>query len=248
MAERPRRTAQIRRRLQRPGIPPQQAPRHETRQMAMPAQAPRMRRRSQHLRPHPRPRRRRHPRPGQPPGRMPALPQPEDRPAGRRVQAPRRQPRPGPAAPDSLVMLTVVTGPPCAGKTTYVQKHARPGDVVVDFDDIAQALGSPVAHGHGGHHWKVAIEARDAAITAAEGCHQQGARVWIIDSRPAPSRRAWYARQGARLVDLTASPAELHRRADQAGRPADWHGRIDQFLAVRPAQAGDPVARPRTAW
>jgi hypothetical protein len=140
-------------------------------------------------------------------------------------------------------MLTIVTGPPCAGKTTHIRQHAMPGDVIIDFDAIAQAVGSPVEHGHGDHHWKVAIEARDAAIRAAVGCHHRGARVWVIDSRPAPGKRAWYSKQGGTLVDLAAEPAELHRRATAAGRPPSWHGRIDQFLA-----APGPAVQQRTRW
>jgi hypothetical protein len=138
-------------------------------------------------------------------------------------------------------MLTVVTGAPCSGKTTYVRQHAHPGDVIVDFDAIAQALGSQVEHGHGNAHWKVAIEARDAAITAAVGCHEKGARAWIIDSRPTQAKRDWYRRHGGRIVDLAADAAELHRRADAAGRPQSWHGQIDTFLAGSAVQV-------RTQW
>lgn len=39
-------------------------------------------------------------------------------------------------------MLTVITGPPCGGKTQYARKHALPGEVIVDFDAIAVELGS----------------------------------------------------------------------------------------------------------
>ena len=35
---------------------------------------------------------------------------------------------------------TVVTGPPCSGKTTYILEHMAEGDVMVDFDRIAQAI------------------------------------------------------------------------------------------------------------
>lgn len=35
-------------------------------------------------------------------------------------------------------MLTVITGAPCSGKSTYLGQHARPDDIVIDFDAIAQ--------------------------------------------------------------------------------------------------------------
>jgi hypothetical protein len=38
--------------------------------------------------------------------------------------------------------VTLVCGPPCAGKTTHVQQHAVEGDTVLDQDQIAQAIGS----------------------------------------------------------------------------------------------------------
>lgn len=126
-------------------------------------------------------------------------------------------------------MLTVVTGPPCSGKSTYVRQHARPGHVIIDFDQLAQALGSPVTHGHDDPVWKVTIEARDAAITAAVRLRGK-AHVWVVDSRPSQAKRDWYARQGARFVDMEAPREELHRRATAAGRPQSWHSRIDQFL------------------
>jgi hypothetical protein len=121
-------------------------------------------------------------------------------------------------------MLTIVTGPPCAGKTTWVRQHAKPGDIIVDFDLIAQAVGSPVTHGHDRPLWKVAIEARQAAITAAVGQARQGATAWVIDSRPTEPARQAYLKAGA-------------------GRPDSWHRRIDEFLA-----GPDPPPRRRHAW
>lgn len=141
-----------------------------------------------------------------------------------------------------MVNLTVITGPPCAGKTTYARQHALPGDITVDFDAIAQALGSPVSHGHDSHLAEVAAAAWSAAIREALrrlGRH----RTWIIDSKPSPWRCGEYDRAGARYVRLTAAAAELHRRADAAGRPAAWHARIDQFLAGH-----DPQPRTVTRW
>lgn len=45
-------------------------------------------------------------------------------------------------------MITFVLGPPCAGKSTWVKETARPGDVVVDYDQLALALGSQSSHDH----------------------------------------------------------------------------------------------------
>lgn len=126
-------------------------------------------------------------------------------------------------------MLTVVTGPPCSGKTTYVAEHAQPGDVTIDLDTLAQALGSPVHHGHSDTHTRVAQAARRAAISAAIGHHHRGARVWVIECDPGKDRRAQYHRAGARFVSLSVPRAELHRRAQD--RPPEWHALIDRQAA-----------------
>jgi len=141
-----------------------------------------------------------------------------------------------------MVTLTVITGPPCSGKTTYARQHAKPGDIIIDFDQIAQALGSPVTHGHDRPIWKVTIEARAAAIKAAVRQHQQGATAWIIDSQPTTQTRHAYQQAGARIIDLTATREELHRRAAQ-DRPPSWHARIDQFI-----DGTDPQPRTVTRW
>jgi hypothetical protein len=141
-------------------------------------------------------------------------------------------------------MLTVITGPHCSGKSTYARQHAVPGDIVIDFDLIAQALGSPVTHGHDPQFRKVAMDARDGAITGAIALHRQGTRVWIIHGRPTAAAEAYYARQGGRLVRLSAGRDELHRRADADGRPASYHALIDEWFGG----GGDPRPAGRTTW
>jgi predicted transcriptional regulator len=147
-------------------------------------------------------------------------------------------------------MLTVVTGPPCAGKSTYIRQHAMPDDIVIDFDQIAQALGSQVTHGHSPHIAAVAAEARHAAIKEAIGQHQAGRRVWIADTSPGERRRWQYRNAGARIITCTAEPAELHRRASE-NRPASWHAAIDQWMAESSNTASyhaESEARPATTW
>lgn len=66
-------------------------------------------------------------------------------------------------------MLTVVIGPPAAGKSTWVLERAKPGDIVIDFDRLAVALsatgGDP--HDHPPAVAAVTRAARTAAIEAA---------------------------------------------------------------------------------
>lgn len=129
-------------------------------------------------------------------------------------------------------MLTVITGPPCAGKSTYLRQHAVPGSITIDFDDLARALGSPVTHGHDmAHHW-TAVRARDAAIAEALTWHRRQVPVWIVDTSPPPARLRQYEAAEAGFVRLAAPAAELHRRA-AAGRPPEWHDRIDRWLGGR---------------
>lgn len=122
-------------------------------------------------------------------------------------------------------MLTIVTGPPCSGKSVYVREHAQPGDIVIDFDTIAAALGSPVTHGHDPVFLTVATVARRAAIEVVLAGIDRPA--WIIDSKLHPMRKRMYAAAGAHFVTMSVARAELHRRAHAAGRPDICHELID---------------------
>lgn len=57
------------------------------------------------------------------------------------------RPEPPPAPPRANSMqshriLKIVCGPPGSGKTTYVNQHKQPGEIVFDYDYIAEALGA----------------------------------------------------------------------------------------------------------
>lgn len=124
-------------------------------------------------------------------------------------------------------MITVVTGAPCSGKTTYVRNHAAVGDIVIDFDTMAQAFGSPTTHDHSAPMRHVTIQARKAAIAAALTVTMTN--VWIVDCNPSDARLAAYGAAGATVVTMHATVEELHRRAD-AERPGLWHSLIDQWV------------------
>lgn len=94
-------------------------------------------------------------------------------------------------------MLHVVIGPPCGGKSTYCQENAQDGDVVVDFDKMAQALGSTTAHASTGAIRDTTFEARQAVIDHL--LKAGDIEAWIIHTSPAEHQLRRYREVGARF-------------------------------------------------
>ena len=117
-------------------------------------------------------------------------------------------------------MVTVVTGPPCSGKSTYVRQRARRGDVVIDLDRIALALTSEDTphHEYDETIRALAIRVRETAVRAILGAAGQ-VTAWIVDSDPSPERRRQYRIAGAELIALDPGIDVCLARAS-AERPA----------------------------
>ncbi|MHB9862177.1 hypothetical protein [Streptomyces sp. YIM S03343] len=98
-------------------------------------------------------------------------------------------------------MLYVVTGPPAAGKSSWIEARARPTDVVIDLDRLAAALSGPGAPSwtQDGIALKVAHRARYAAIDEAVK-HLDQTDVYLIHTMPSPKWLARYRRHGAEVV------------------------------------------------
>jgi len=114
--------------------------------------------------------------------------------------------------------LTVITGPPCSGKSTYAKQNAKRGDVVIDLDVIAASLTSQCtpSHGYDKTIRRIALDARSAAITASL---QTDRDVWLIDSAPSSPSMQTYRQHNAHIVSLSEPVDELVRRAKQDQRP-----------------------------
>jgi predicted ATPase len=98
-------------------------------------------------------------------------------------------------------VLYVVTGPPAAGKTSWITAHAQPGDIVIDLDRIALALAGPGARpwDHDEALLKVAHRARFAAIDEAVQ-HRERVDVYLIHTMPSAKATARYKRLDARVI------------------------------------------------
>jgi len=108
-----------------------------------------------------------------------------------------------------------VSGPPCAGKSTYVEGLAEPGDIVVDMDLLASALTvSDDLHVYSNEVRSVARQVRRTAVSAALGVAASGVRVnvWIVHTSPSPDALRRYRVAGARVKML------------DPGRMSVWQG------------------------
>ena len=119
--------------------------------------------------------------------------------------------------------LHVVTGPPAAGKSTFVREHAQPGDIRIDFDELANTFAglAPDNHQHGGAVTAVARAARDAAIEAALK-HTDTVDVWLIHSTPSPATLSRYHGHGAEIHVVDPGRDTVMRRI-KTMRPGQMH-------------------------
>lgn len=129
-------------------------------------------------------------------------------------------------------MLHIITGPPCAGKSTYLAEHAQDGDLRIDMDAMASAMGAPdhsISKLSDGAFLKAVLEARRAAISVA--MDNPDYESWIIDSKPSEGARDAYKAIDSEFIDLDPGMDECIARAQADGRPEetiqiikDWYG------------------------
>lgn len=142
----------------------------------------------------------------------------------------RRRTTPAPAGS----VTTLVWGPPCAGKNTYVDKHRRPGDMVVDFDAVMIALG-----GAGGHEQPAALrpftfDCIDAVMRRLASGNHIVTRAWVILSAPTRVDRDPF--RGGQIVGLVPDIDTCKARAKRE-RPEAWLGYIDNWFAKHEPEA-----------
>lgn len=111
--------------------------------------------------------------------------------------------------------LYVVTGPPCSGKSTYVRRYSKIGDMVVDLDRIALAIGdeSTPHHQYPLHIRNSAVRIRKLVVEHAIQWHKTGGTSFIIHARPSNAAISNYRALKARFVPLNAPTEVLLERA-----------------------------------
>lgn len=131
-------------------------------------------------------------------------------------------------------MIHVILGPPAAGKSTHVREHARPGDIRVDFDDIANLITGmdPANHTHDKYVATVVRAARRTLITRLLEAPPDDRDVWIIHSTPSPTQLAEYEKAGAELITIDPGKDVVMKRIKRE-RPATMQAVAGKWYDTR---------------
>ena len=88
--------------------------------------------------------------------------------------------------------ITLVVGPPYTDKRTTIQADAKPGDLVIDYDEIASAL--TIDGSHNEQLSQVAQKARASIIRGLKAGDIKVGKAWILSSNPAAEQMFPYHR------------------------------------------------------
>lgn len=146
-------------------------------------------------------------------------------------------------------MVTLLCGPPCAGKTTLARNLAQPGEALLDFDDICVELGSTHQWAHPPH-----IRAQAEHLMRARMRHlrRAGAGGYVIRTAPAAHQRAALAGllRATRVWVVDPGMQECLRRARSRPRGTArairrWYARYTPSPVDQPCPWVDtPPAQP----
>jgi predicted kinase len=147
------------------------------------------------------------------------------------------------------LVITVISGAPGSGKTTYVDERAMSGDVIVDMDKLAAALTTPDigSHDYSDLVRQVAFHARQAAVKEALklGQSNRSINIWIVHTDPGPDLIAMYKVLGGKIVWLDPGQEvcidRVRQRSDRAAKIGERV--IREYYGKRPRRIDDAPDR-----
>lgn len=139
----------------------------------------------------------------------------------------------------SAIPLEIVCGAPCSGKTTYVNKHKKPCDVVIDLDDIRHQV-TGVRHGETLDDLNLIIRKRNKLLSSLSRMNT-GKAFFIVGAPTQAERLWWQSKLGGNIVLIEETISTCIARASKSG---DWRVNAvkkwfnpKQFKAPKPKQS-----------
>ena len=151
------------------------------------------------------------------------------------------------AKSDETRRVTIVAGPPAAGKSTWVKAQAESGDLVVEWEAIVGALTGEPARSQERPTRELVGAMREAAIEklAEQVTAGDAQRTWVIIGAPTSQERQQLAdRLKADVVLVLCEPSVGRARIEaDPSRPDEQLAALDRWWDAYEPQKGDVVVR-----
>lgn len=130
----------------------------------------------------------------------------------------------------SAIPVEIVCGPPASGKTTHVRDTAKPGDTVIDLDDISKAIDPSFKQWRGRDTALLVASLRVRNDMLGRLDRKRAGKAWLIVSAPTKAERQWWqAKLGGKVTLLNPGYSECVKRSKARGTPS--HGVERWFTA-----------------
>lgn len=129
----------------------------------------------------------------------------------------------------------LVYGPPMSGKNTYVKQRAWPGDLIVDIDNIYQAITGLEKYDKPMMVYPNAIAVQNLLLDHIKTRYGRWDNAWIIGGYPDKYKRDRLATDtGAEVIYIETSREECIQRIKldigRRDRELEWIGYIDKWF------------------
>lgn len=139
------------------------------------------------------------------------------------------------ASGDRPKRVFLVYGPPMSGKNTYVKQRSWPGDLIVDMDNIYQAISGLPRYDKPNSLYNNAITVQSALLDNIKTRYGRWDNAWIIGGYPEKYKRERIAKDvGAEIIFIKADELTCKGRLltdkDRINRKKEWESYIDKWF------------------